>query len=43
MRSLNDLIDPTLDWNIFLADAINDNGWIAASGVTLNGDQHAVS
>lgn len=42
MYALNELIDPTLDWNLVWANAINDDGWIAGVGVAPNGEQHAV-
>jgi hypothetical protein len=41
MVALNDLIDPSLGWNIILAFAINDNDQIVASAVR-DGLHHAV-
>ena len=36
MMELNDLIDPASGWLLQEADAINDNGWIAAYAYHLN-------
>jgi hypothetical protein len=40
MRDLNNLIDPSLDWELVSANAINDNGWITGHG-RINNQQHA--
>lgn len=40
LRLLNELIDPTLGWNLQVAAGINDNGQIAGYGA-LNGVTHA--
>jgi hypothetical protein len=39
MTDLNTLINPTLGWTLYIANAINDKGWIAGIG-SLNGKQH---
>jgi probable HAF family extracellular repeat protein len=40
MQLLNDLIDPSLGWNLQSAAAINDSGQIAGTGA-INGTTHA--
>jgi probable HAF family extracellular repeat protein len=41
MMDLNDLIDPQSDWEITDAEAINDAGQIAGTGV-IDGEAHAI-
>ena len=41
MKDLNDLIDPTLGWNLTRANAINDSGQIVGFGTNSSGETHA--
>lgn len=34
---LNTLIDPTLGWDLIVANCINDNGWIVGYGINPQG------
>lgn len=38
---LNDVIDPSLGWNLVNAYCINDNGWIVGIGINPAGSQEA--
>ncbi len=40
VSDLNELIDPTLGWNLDKAVAINDNGWIIGQGISPEGLEH---
>lgn len=40
MVDLNGLIDPSLNWVLQSAEAINDQGWIVGYGINGNGDLH---
>lgn len=40
VSDLNELIDPTLGWNLTKAVAINDNGWIIGQGINPEGFEH---
>ena len=42
MSDLDALIDPTCGWTIDEARAVNDAGWIAATGTDAAGDTHAL-
>jgi probable HAF family extracellular repeat protein len=41
MSKLDDLIDPSLQWHLFAANAINNRGCIVGSGVAPDNTQHA--
>jgi probable HAF family extracellular repeat protein len=42
MVDLNNLVDPSLGWDIVAAEGINDSGYIAATGISSAGGQRAL-
>src|SRR5262249_29160097 len=42
MVDLNTIIDPSLGWDIVAAEGINGNGYIAATGISSAGVEHAI-
>lgn len=40
VSDLNEMIDPSLGWNLEKATAINDNGWIIGQGISPEGLEH---